>query len=479
MRYRYELIILPFLVAACGAPVASRQTVAPVPTNALASAPTVVLATSTPAATVTSPSQAATPTGETIVAPTSVPAPTSASQSTSVPAPTGVLAPTSAPESTSAPAPTSAPAIGVNEVLFLRDGRLTAHGVDTGVERTIADNISDFVATPDGALLALVRGVGREAEIWTVRRDGSELTRRTEDTRADATPALAADSSALLFASADTAAPYTRQWLEWGQWCATSEVRLIELATGEARTLGAGCDPAFAPDNKRIAFATPPTSDAPGFPHSAANTIRLVNRLGQNGWTFASADGTAERGMVVYAPAWSPDGAQVSFQRFVGYQALVDIGMGELAPAFKGGGQPFYSGAGWQLPAHFSPTATRVAVVENNAGDARGFGGYDSWSVSVVQMEGQRSDVLPSGDIQLIGGNVEKLVRAQGGAWSPDGATVAVILPPKWSPELSLNEPVNNGEETPGDLWLWQPGQQPRQQIAENVDFASPVVWLP
>ncbi|MBC8159990.1 MAG: PD40 domain-containing protein [Roseiflexaceae bacterium] len=392
-------------------------------------------------------------------------------------APANTVAPTPNKRTTAVPAPTAQPGASTNEVLFLRKGMLTAYSSQTKAERVIAEGVREFTATPNGALLALVRGAGRQAEIWTVRRDGSELTRRTENTRVEALPALSADGSALVFASAEIGSDYVRAWPEWGAWCAASEVRLIELASGQARTLGTGCDPAIAPDGRRIAYASPPTSNKQGFPASSVNAIRLVNRQGQNGWNFAKADGTPARGMVVHAPAWSPDGAQVSFQRFVGYQALVDLATGEVAPAFKGGGMPFYSGAGWQLPAHQS--GNRVAVIEDNYSDARGWGGYDAWSVTVVKMSGQRTVALPTGEVQMVGASAETLPRAQSGAWSPNGQQLAVILPPGWRADLPTNEPVNNGDSAPGELWLWQPGSAPSQRLAITVDFASPVGWLP
>ncbi|KAB8145205.1 hypothetical protein F8S13_05085 [Chloroflexia bacterium SDU3-3] len=427
-------------------------------------------------------------------APTAAPQPTAAptaaaqaAQPTATaapPAPSATLAPTPTkqqlvggqPGEASAPAAAPAPT-GRSEILFLRAGALTALDPQAGSERVIAEGVSDFAAARGADLIALVRGAGQQAEIWVVRRDGSGLRQLTSDSRADVTPSIAVDGSAVAFASASATKPYARQWPDWGQWCATSEVRLIELATGEQRTLGQGCDPAISPDLKRVVFATPPTDSLGEFPHSATNTIRMVNRQGQNGWSFAKAPNSSGSGLVVYAPSWSADGSKVLFHRFLGYQALVDLGMSELALTFKGGGEPVYSGAGWQLPAAFSPDAAQVAIAEDNYSDARGLTGYGTWSVTAVTLSGSRSVALPEGSVTLIGSRAETLRLAQGGAWSPDGAALAVILPAGWRPDVA--EDAQGAEPAPGELWRWQPGSRPSQKLADRVDFASPVVWLP
>ncbi|HEU4323284.1 MAG TPA: hypothetical protein VFS21_09035 [Roseiflexaceae bacterium] len=422
---------------------------------------------------------------------TALPASTDAPTApTSAPAPAQpTTAPTGAPEQPTAVAEPSGggvPSAGASggEILFLRGGALTAVDLQTKRERRIAEGVSDFAPAPDGAQIALVRNADARAELWTVRRDGNGLTRLTDNGRVEGSLSWSPDSAALVFASAEAAAPPGQDWIGWSRWCAGSEVHLLELAGGAETTLAPGCDPAFSPDGRRIAYAAPPSVPEPGFGEDGpltTNSIRLINRQGQNGWDFARAEGPAAAapgtGRVVYGPVWSPDGGRLLFQRFLGYQVLVDINQSELAGSFDGKVQPLLSGAGWLPAARFTPDGRSVAIVERNIGDARGLTGYDIWSVTVLRLEGSREVALPNGPVTMQGTEVETLVRGQMAAWSPDGARMVVQLPPGWRADLPRDEPVD-ADSQPGELWLWHPGTPPSEQIAAQVDFASPIAWL-
>jgi Tol biopolymer transport system component len=371
-------------------------------------------------------------------------------------------------------------------LLFLRAGDLWAFAIATGKERKLAPGVRDFAASADGALVALIREQERAIDLWSVRRDGSDLKRLTSDGNAliEATPSWSPSATELVFAasSADDAAPGV--YPDWSLWCAASSIRVFDLQTGAVRSLGPGCDPAFSPDGRRIAYAAPPTKSEPEMSKgpTAVNSIRLVNRLGQNGWDFAKAAGVdapaPDTGRVLYAPAWSPDGAQIVYHRFLGYQALVDLNLSQIAGSFEGGGQVMGEGVGWLLPARFAPDGKTLAITDNHFSDPRGFGGYDNWFVSVIRLEGTRQIALPSGTITAVGQRVDQLPRGQAATWAPDGRRLVVELPPGWRPGLSNNEPFDAGEQ-PGELWLWTPGQDPAEKLVEKVDFASPLAWLP
>jgi|GEM_PF-453639 len=434
------------------------------------------------------PSTAVPPPTSAPVQPTAVPPPTSApEQPTSVPPqPTAALPPTSVPvQPSAAPTATQPTATFGEEVLFLRKGALLAFDLATKQQRQVAEGVQSFAATTDGEVIALVRGAGAQAELWTVRRDGSGLTQLTHNDRAEATPSWSPDGLSLVFASAAINAPYVREWAGWSHWCAASTVELLNLPDNSTMELGAGCDPAFSPDGLRIAFAAPPTTVEPDFPDNPPlniNSIRLVNRKGLNGWDFAKAAGidapAPHTGRVVYAPAWSSDAKQLVYHRFLGYQALVDINLTEIGGSLAGNGKLLEQGAGWLLPAQFTPDSRTLAISENNAGDARGFGGYDNWSVTLLTLAGSHTVTLPAGSFPAVGQVLDQLPRGQAAVWSPDGTALAVELPPGWTSTLPPDQPVGVDEQ-PGEVWRWHSGGPPDELLFNEIDFASPLAWLP
>lgn len=478
------IIAAVLLLSACGA-APNSATNAPTPST---DAPSTRAGTGQAAVLPTAAPPTAVPRASTAAPPTAAPrAPTAAPPTTAPRAPTVVPPTAMAPTPTAAPptavpsAPTARPASAIgSEILYLKGGALLAYDPATRKERTLAPQVSDFAATPDGRLLALLRGTGRAAEIWTVARDGSDLRQMTRNKRAEGSLSWAPDGLTLAYASADSDSARPLTWQDWAAWCSSSEVRLLDMKSAAENTLTRGCDPSFSPDGLRIAFASAPSAaDATGQGRTVANAVRLVNRKGQNGWNFATAGGNgAESGLLVYAPAWSPDAAQVAYQRFMGYQALVDINLTEMGASLEGQGKLLATGAGWMFPPLFAPDGRMLAVIENNYSDARGFSGYDVWSVQVLRL-GETSDLaLPSGTYTTQAARMDKLPRATSAAWNPDSSALAVLLPTGWKPDAPTNEPTYD-QATQGELWRWTPGQQPAERLVQGVDFASPLLWLP
>lgn len=472
-RYLFTVCLAVWLVG-CGAAPAQQvpqASLAPAAPSEVAQAPepTAQMPTSEPAASPTS--EAATEVPPSPQAPTEAPA-----------RPT-VAAPT-ATQAAQATQPANNGALS-GELLFLRDYQLMAFDLDSQSERLIAENVRDFSSNSTGSLIAFVTGSGLASELWLVNRDGSNLTQLTDNQRAEAQPVLSPDGQFLAFSASTQDLEIARGWSEWSRWCSNSEVILLDLTSQDELTLGAGCDPAIAPDSKRIAFASAPleqdnTSNA-AFILAKNNTIHLVNRQGQNGWDFAkaglSSDGSD--GLLVFGPAWSSDGAYLGYQRFIGYQALVDIIYTEVGKSFEGKGAKIALGAGWMAPMHFAPQSSQLAISQDNVSDARGWGGYEQWKATVVNLSGSHNSLLPQGEITLASSLLGELDNGQQMAWSPNGSNLALQLPSDWEPLINMPNEGRYTSEEQGALWLWTPGQNPSQKLVEAVDFASPILWLP
>ena len=463
------MLLAAFALSGCAGQPTSQ---APTPLSTATLTPPPATATGAP----TSPP--ATATG----APTSPPATATGVPTPSPLAPSPTAAPTASPVATATVVPTVPPVAGSigAEILFLRGGALVALDSARGQEQVLADAVRSVAATPDGRLIALTRGVGDRVEIWVLERNTLALRQVTSNALAESGPGWAPDGTSLVYTAAPTLPPALSEWETWSAWCATAEVRRLDLPGGVERTLGQGCEPVFAPDGRRIAFVTPPTEPAPGFDiPTAVNSIRLVNRQGENGWDVVRAGGAGETdGLVVYAPSWSPDGGQVAYQRFVGYRALVDVNLTEATSSYQRRSRPLTLGAGWEAPPRYAPDGTRLAVSGYNYSDARGFTGYDVWSTRALRLGIETVMELPFGTMTMDASEIGSQTWATAAAWAPDGAALALILPEGWSPGLSAYQP-RFPDNRRGEIWRWRPGSEPERRLATGVDFGSPLLWLP
>ncbi len=468
------LLLLTMILVACSAPPEASQasivlaSATPEPI-AMPDTPDTLDPTNTPVSISTATALPPTP-----VAPTSMP-----------PTPTAVpltpIIPTASAEPT---VPITLPANQAQsgEILFLRDATLMAYNLDTSQERQIATDVHSFAATPDGRLLALARDNEQTHDLWLVDRSGDELRQVTSNDRIESSLSFAPDGQTLAYAASTIPLQQPLDWHAWAAWCGSSEVHLLDMTTNRETTLAEGCDPTFSPDGQRIAFATPPTDvgDNDAFP-MMTNAIRLINRQGENGWNFARADGSSgdpDSGLLVYAPTWSPDSSQVAYHRFIGYRALVDLNMSEIGGSFEGNGDLLNLGAGWLRPPSFAPDGTSMAIVEHNFSDARGFSGYEAWRIQVLRLGDSDTVFMPDGQATTSATVVDSLSRVTSAAWLPDGTTLVVLLPAGWSADIPPDMPTFENT-SPGDLWHWGPEAKPDRLLVNQVDFASPLLWLP
>jgi hypothetical protein len=134
---------------------------------------------------------------------------------------------------------TTAEPIG-SEILFLREGVLTAYDNQRQQERQIAAQVRSFAATPDGRLLALVRQVDESnntTDVWVVQRDGSGLRQMTRDTRNEHNLSWSPDGMTLIYDSSTAAIPSPPEWQMWAGWCSASEVRMLDIPAAPSQPL--------------------------------------------------------------------------------------------------------------------------------------------------------------------------------------------------------------------------------------------------
>jgi hypothetical protein len=381
---------------------------------------------------------------------------------------------------TPTPTPRLDPAEIGSEIFYLKNSALYAYDLQAERERFIAGGVREFAVTPDGSRLALLIGDESDRDLWLIDRDGSDLQLLHDDDRVMAALDWAPDGLSLVYVTADQPPPALPEWPAWANWCRSGEIRRFDLPTDREHDLARGCDPAFAPDGRRIAYVTPPRRSLnEQMPPMVENQLRVMNRQGRHSWRFAAADPAEfDQGLLVYAPAWAPNGGKVAYHRYLGNQIEVDIVLSEYAGAWSGRGRPIGWGAGWLEPAVFSHDQQYAVLLEHNYADARGFSGYEVWGLQVLKLGQPGSIMLPEGEIDTVARETAALQRAAAAAWAPDANELALLLPPDWQPDVPISEPRYN-EAVPGELRRWQPGSPPGKVIVDGLDFASPLRWLP
>jgi hypothetical protein len=366
------------------------------------------------------------------------------------------------------------------EILYLKDADLHAYDLHQDHERFIAGGVQEFAATPDGSRLALLIGDETDRDIWLIDRDGSNLRLLHDDDQVPAALDWAPDGLSLVYVVADRPPPALPAWPDWAAWCRNGAIRRFDLPTGREHDLARGCDPAFAPDGRRIAYVTPPRRSLDGqMPPMAENQLRLMNRQGRHSWRFAFADPTEpDQGLLVYAPSWAPNGSKIAYHRYLGNQIEVDIVLSEYAGAWSGQGRPIGWGAGWLQPGTFSPDQQYALLLEHNYADARGFRGYEVWGLQLLKLGQPGSIMLPEGELDTVAQEIATLQRVAAAAWAPDANELALLLPPDWQPDVPISEPRYNAA-VPGELRRWRPGAPPGEVLVTGLDFAGPLRWLP
>ncbi|MFN2468164.1 MAG: hypothetical protein ABR521_08575 [Gaiellaceae bacterium] len=125
-----------------------------------------------------------------------------------------------------------------------------------------------------------------DPEIFTMRGDGSDVRRVTDNDLFDNAPAWSADGRRLAFVR-DTFEGDSRP-----------QVVVSDAGGGAQRVVARGTDPAWSPDGALLAF-------------SRYGSLYLIGADGRNERLLLGKDGVLE----ATQPAWSPDGTKIAFSR--------------------------------------------------------------------------------------------------------------------------------------------------------------------
>lgn len=166
------------------------------------------------------------------------------------------------------------------KIAFVRNGNLfTVRADGTDVTRVTA-GASAPAWSPDGTKIAFAR----YGDLWTVRPDGNLLTRLTDQNAGDDQPAWSPDGTKIAFSS-------TRE--------GDREIFVMASSGGAptALTDNAVTDdaPDWSPDGTRIVFASAGELDVMAADGSGRSRLLATSRT------------------ILSSPSWSPDGARVAF----------------------------------------------------------------------------------------------------------------------------------------------------------------------
>lgn len=168
------------------------------------------------------------------------------------------------------------------KIAFVRDGALYTMRADGSRVTRVTVGAHAPAWSPDGRRIAFAGDYG---DLWTVHPDGTVLTRLTDDNAGDAEPAWSPDGTRIAFTSMRTG---------------TRELFVMAAnGTGiSALTADGSADehsPDWSPDGSRIAF-------------ERAGSLDTIDADGGGQAVLAVASRTA-----LSSPSWSPDGGQVAF----------------------------------------------------------------------------------------------------------------------------------------------------------------------
>ena len=219
-------------------------------------------------------------------------------------------------------------------------------------------------------------------DIWSIKADGTDLTRLTRSPWPEFDAAWSPDGTQLAY----RAEPHGDQ-----------EIWLMETDGSGRHKLTRGLAPAWSPDGSKIAYASPGKIPCPPGRGLRCTGISIMNSDGSGQHRVPNTDGGEY-------PSWSPDGKQIAFNsNFTGDHVMyiVDVDGSRLVDLSS-------VGEGWQVD--WAPDGGSILFTSHRDHP-------DNYTDIYVM----RPD----------GSGVERLTHNRGytPAWSPDGSHVVFSAP--------------------------------------------------
>jgi Tol biopolymer transport system component len=175
---------------------------------------------------------------------------------------------------------------------------------------TDVGDVSNPLWAPDGKRIVFTRSIvaGRlpRGELWSVRPDGSGLTRLTKgvEGQTDAAGAFSPDGDKLAV-TRTSYNPDTRR-------AATTIYLMNADGTHEKDLIDQAGEPAISPDGKRVAFSSDRDRNGRMCIAGSCGTVRELYLADSDGRNLVRL--TRTRTINESNPAWSPDGARIAYQ---------------------------------------------------------------------------------------------------------------------------------------------------------------------
>ncbi len=331
---------------------------------------------------------------------------------------------TLAPPAAGEPGPASPAGVGRRLLTAATALVITAAGTGLAVSTFRTAQKSPSGGAPPNGLLAFVHGV--RGDVWTVRPDGSDLTRVP----------LEVPGGVVQVAWSPDGRRFALEVQDQPTAAGRFDIFVVNADGTDLRRLtndGASRMPAWSPDGSRIAYVRQ---------EGSASHLFVMRPDGTRASQITSGEGFD------VSPAWSPDGSGIAFARMSRGESDIYVVNGDGGEEVRLTDDP-----GWEGDPEWSPDGERIAFVAERPEPG----------IYSVALDGPSRNLLVPAEGPGDAQNTHL-------SWSPDGQTLAFSSPrgPGWERALYLLD-VASGKvrqitERRDSIWgpAWRsPGEQP------------------